>query len=297
MSFNIAQLKTFASVAELGNITEAAKVLGRTPSSVSMALKQLESHVGGLLFEAGRKNALTPLGQYLLTEARDEIARFDRMVTNVRAYARNETGRLGVACVPSVAVHFLPAIIRSFVDRYPQIDIEVRDMDSNGVAWSVEHDRMEIGIASPIPAYSNLTYTEIHSEPFVVVVRRDSRLTTLGRPLVWADIETERIIANDLSARIEDKRYRAIAERSRLQVPNTTSLLAFVRNGLGITLLPAITVADEDSDLIVLPLAETSAKRTLGIIKHAHRTLSPIAGVFEETVVSAFLAPARSGNS
>jgi len=223
-----------------------------------------------------------------MAEARDEIARFERMAANVQAFANNETGQLGIACVPSVAVHFLPGIIRDFVGLYPQVDIEVRDMDSTEVAWSVERNRVEIGIASPMSVTGNLSYTEIHTEPFGVVARRDSRLSGLGRRLEWDDLEAERIIANDLSGRIDDARYRSLAQRSRLHVPNVTSLLAFVRSGLGVTLLPAITVAEHDPDLTVLPLAASGAVRTLGIIKHAHRTLSPIAEVFERTVIAAF---------
>ena len=296
MSFSIAQLKTFVSVAEHGNIAEAAEMLGRTPSSVSMALKQLETHLGGSLFEAGRKSVLTPLGKYLMTEARDEIARFDRMAANIQAFARNEAGQLGIACVPSVAVHVLPAIIRAFADLYPQVDIEVRDMDSTEVAWAVERNRVEIGIASPMTVTGNLSYTEIHAEPFGVVVRRDSRLTALGRPVEWDDLEAERIIVNDLSSRIDDPRYRALTAHSRLHVPNATSLLAFVRNGLGVTLLPAITVADGDPALTVLPLATSRATRTLGIIKHAHRTLSPVAEMFERTVAEAFRNPYDPSN-
>jgi len=49
---------------------QAAKELGRTPSAVSMMLKQFEDHIGAPLFEAGRKSRLTALGEMIHVEAR-----------------------------------------------------------------------------------------------------------------------------------------------------------------------------------------------------------------------------------
>ncbi|WP_254703064.1 LysR family transcriptional regulator [Roseovarius sp. THAF8] len=52
-------LRCFLTVAERGNLADAAEALGRTPSAVSMMLRQFEDHIGAPLFEAGRKSRLT----------------------------------------------------------------------------------------------------------------------------------------------------------------------------------------------------------------------------------------------
>ena len=59
-------LRVFAVTAGQGSLSLAAAQLGRTPSAVSMALAQLEGHIGGSLFESDRKNRLTPLGLLVL---------------------------------------------------------------------------------------------------------------------------------------------------------------------------------------------------------------------------------------
>lgn len=55
-------LRVFVTVAECGNIRDAAKSIGRTDSAISMALKQLETELGADLFETDRKHTLTALG-------------------------------------------------------------------------------------------------------------------------------------------------------------------------------------------------------------------------------------------
>ena len=69
MAIKLEMLRVFRTVAEQGTLTGASAVFGRTPSAVSMMLKQLEDHIGAPLFETDRKNRLTPLGQLVLEES------------------------------------------------------------------------------------------------------------------------------------------------------------------------------------------------------------------------------------
>ena len=108
--FNIQNLRVFVAVAESGGIRGAAERLSRTPSAISMALKQLENEVGVPLFAAERKNALSALGRVVLDEGRDLLAHYERSRATVHAFARNESTRTEVACTPSIAVSFLPRI-------------------------------------------------------------------------------------------------------------------------------------------------------------------------------------------
>ncbi|MDH3233239.1 MAG: LysR family transcriptional regulator, partial [Alphaproteobacteria bacterium] len=133
MVISVAALRTFVVVAEAGNIVEAADTLGRTPSAISMTLKQLEDHLGRPLFEGDRKANLTALGTYVLEKARREVEHFGQTVGAIESYARNEIGQVFVACVPSFATLALPDVIKGFLANFPGIELDVRDMDSQSV--------------------------------------------------------------------------------------------------------------------------------------------------------------------
>ena len=83
MTIKIEMLRCFVIVAELGNISDAGERLGRTPSAISMTLKQLEENLGSPLFESDRKNRLTALGRFTLTEARREVDNFTRCIETI----------------------------------------------------------------------------------------------------------------------------------------------------------------------------------------------------------------------
>ena len=108
MAIKIEMLRVFRAVADCGNLAEAADQLGRTPSAVSMMLKQFEDHLGAPLFHGGRKGQLSALGELVLVEARRETDHFERTVSAIDSLARADTGLVRLAASPSIAATFLP---------------------------------------------------------------------------------------------------------------------------------------------------------------------------------------------
>ncbi len=280
MALTLAGFRVFVEVAELGNIRDAAARLGRTPSAVSMALKQVEAEIGGPLFESDRKTKLSPLGRYVLSVAKPEVMGFDRAVAAIRAYARTEVGRLELACVPSVAAALLPRVVRRFIDAHPGVEVDLRDADSERVAREVEQETVELGIASPPTRPAPLAYTPLLRDRFVLICPDDHPLALAGAPVAWPALEGHALIANGLSARIERPEHRPLAARSRLLVRNVLSLLAMVRQGAGLTLLPYLTVAQPTPGLAALPLADPGPRREVGLLWRTGQSISPAARTF-----------------
>lgn len=282
MNVSIALMRTFVTVADSGNIREAGERLGRTPSAVSMALKQLEQELGGSLFEADRKNALSPLGRYVYGAAREELATFERTVASMRSFARNETGRLLLAAVPSVASHILPMVLRSFLEGSPAVEIDLSDMDSLSVQHAVENGLVDLGIGSLVRRDTATRFEPLIRDAFGVVCRSDDPLAGLDRPLAWGDLAGRRMIANLLCGVIDDPEFQALLDAATLTVRNTTSIMALVRSGIGYTILPRITVPEADSELVFRPLAEQRWHREVGVILRSGHAPSPVAAAFIE---------------
>ena len=68
-------------------------------------------------------------------------------------------------------------------------------------------------------------------------------------------------------------------------VRNVTSILALVRRGVGVTLLPSLSVPRDDNRIRFLPLAVAGIRRDVGVISRADTTLSPVAGAFCEVLM------------
>ena len=95
MAIKIDMLRCFQAVAGQGSLAAAATALGRTPSAVSMMLKQFEDHIGAPLFETTRKARLTPLGALILAEAQRELGHFDRTIQAIEGLSQAKLGSAG----------------------------------------------------------------------------------------------------------------------------------------------------------------------------------------------------------
>jgi DNA-binding transcriptional LysR family regulator len=264
VAIKIEMLRCFRAVAEHGSLADAAEVLGRTPSAVSMMLRQFEDHVGAPLFETGRKARLTPLGAQVRDEAARELAHFERTVAAIEGLARAERGHVRVIATPSVAQVVMPPILRRYMADHPGVRIELRDSDSASIEQELRAERADIGLASlrVVPGFDR---TPLFRDRFGVICRADHALARDWDTLGWADLDGVTFIANGLCGLIGDAAFRPVLDRAALYVATTGSLLSFVRAGLGITVLPERAVPPGIGELRFLPLRDSSARREVAL--------------------------------
>ncbi|MEP2718454.1 LysR family transcriptional regulator [Pseudophaeobacter sp.] len=287
MSIKIEMLRCFAVVARCGKLSEAAAQLGRTPSAISMMLKQLEGHLGEPLFETDRKNKLSPLGAFVLEQAEHELRQFDSTVQIIEDYAKARQGRVRLAAVPSLAGSILPQAILSYSNNFPEVKIELRDMDSASVLRELARERVDIGLATADQYAGNLHRQELLSDEFGLVCPPDHPLAQLGRALSWEDLLPHRFIANALSAQIAAEASQQLHENALLKVHNMASILAMVQAGLGVSLLPEMTARlVRTSGLLFCPLADTTARRQIQLLRKAGNPVSPAARELERQILA-----------
>lgn len=286
MSIKIEMLRCFAAVVDHGSLAEAALVLGRTPSAVSMMLKQFEDHIGAPLFQSARKSLLTPLGRQILAEVLREIEHFDRTVATIQGLSRAEIGHVRLAVTPSLAQSVLPPVLRHFLLQHPDIKIELSDMDSSAVHHEIKTERADIGLAG-IGALPGFDCTPLFSDKFGVICRADHAMARNWDQLTWADLAGEAFIANGLCSQIRDAAFAPILARAQMMVRNTASLLGLVRAGVGITMLPRLVLLPEFTDLAFLPLTDTDARREVWLITQPQRILTPAARALAKAIKSA----------
>lgn len=285
MAVKIEMLRCFVTVAKTGALAEAAVILGRTPSALSMTLKQFEELLGEPLFETDRKSKLTALGLFAFEQASRELKQFDATIQAIENFASSKQGTVRIAAVPSFTGTILPKAISQFFEEHPDVKIELRDMDSASVLNEVTKENADIGIASAAGHPNTLVKRHLLSDALGVVCRVDTQMAQTAGPVDWDEISQERLIANSLSGRINDPTSLALHDRAALTAHNNTSLVAMVRSGLGITILPetAIKMLGLD-DIVFRPLADSSIRRSLQILRKNNRPNSPAAGKLEERI-------------
>ena len=280
MALKVSGLRAFLTVAEAGNIKDAAEKLFRTSSAVSMTLTELERDIGGALFEKDRKSRLTPLGEYVREVATVMLRDHDHALELIRNHAQGRSGRLRLATVPSVASRLLAPVLRKFAADYADVRVELIDTDSFSVLERVRDGEADLGICGTPPAKEPLSFEPWFADSFRLVCLADDPLTGLSRAIRFADITGREVIINESSSIIHHPDYARHAAGSRYLIRNMTSLLAMVQAGTGITILPALACATLPGNLTSLNFEEGALKRVVGLSTRLNVLPNPVCQIF-----------------
>ena len=118
----IRHLTVFAAVAEQGSMSAAAKHLYLSQPTVSQAVRELEAHYNGLLFERlGKKLYLTERGKLLLPHAREMIRQFQQLEELMQNQGQSSTLKLGSTL--TVGTCLTPSIILDLQKKIPDLDV------------------------------------------------------------------------------------------------------------------------------------------------------------------------------
>jgi DNA-binding transcriptional LysR family regulator len=123
-NLDLAALRSFVTVAEVGGVTRAAGYLNLTQSAVSMQIKRLEDALGLQLFlRAARKLALSPEGEQLLSYGRRMLALNDEALSRFAVAACCGPIRLGVP--HDVVYPAIPGILRRMAQAFPLVQVNL----------------------------------------------------------------------------------------------------------------------------------------------------------------------------
>jgi DNA-binding transcriptional LysR family regulator len=145
-------LRYFIGVASNLSFSEASRRLHVAQPAISQTILDLEKELGvKLLSRTSRSVALTAAGNAFLAEARAVLLRADGARIAAQRASRGETGCLRVGFLPCAAGPFLPALIKSYRKAYPNVDVQLRDLNTEQQLKAFEDGQIDIGFARPFP--------------------------------------------------------------------------------------------------------------------------------------------------
>ncbi len=151
---SIDALLVFAEAAAAGSFSAAARALGRSQSSVSTTIANLEVDLGVALFDRStRKPTLTEPGRALLARSQEVIDAARRLDRAARALATGTEVRLTVALSDTYASDPFEAALGRFDERFPDLQLECLIAECDDVVALVRSGRVQLGVVEAQPRY------------------------------------------------------------------------------------------------------------------------------------------------
>ena len=276
--------EVFEKTVELSSLTRAAEELGLTQSGVSHILSALEEEFGLPLMKRSRTGArLTAEGEQLLPYIR-EIVRQDKLLYEKAALLRGGVeGTVRIGTFTSVATHWLPAMMKEFQSEYPRVQFRLFNGDYHDVDQWLRDGSVDLGFIA-LPAASEEWETlPLRDDELLAVLPVGHPLSSLERCRV-EDVARQPFISLLESS---DHDARRALERSGVK-PNVKyntkddyAIMAMVRQGMGVSIMPSLLLRGQDGDLVCRPL-EPASYRTLALALPGGEKTGPAARRFAE---------------
>ena len=298
---SLRQLRYLAAIAQHEHFGRAAAACSVTQPALSMQIKELERELKVVLIERRRQ------GMQLTEEGREVARRAARIITDVRdlvdyAHHRNSTlsGPLHLGVIPSVAPYLLPPLLPVLRQRHADLELHLRETRTDQLLAELADGKLDVLVlALPVEGHDIETLA-LFEDPFFLAVPSSHNLSGKVRA-------TPELLANDRLLLLEEGHclreqalaychLRQVAQLDTFGASSLSTIVQMVAHGLGITLLPRLSldVETRQSGIKLLRFAEPEPTRTLGL---AWRATSPRRHEFLELaeLIRAVEAGSRSG--
>ena len=277
--------EVFIKAAELGGLTRAAEYFGCTQSNVSHLINSLESEFGFRLMYRGRGGArLTPEGQRILPAVRTVAAALEELSRAAQEVRGPDAGTVRVGAFSSVAVHWLPGIIKSFQAEYPKTELKLLNGDYHDVDLWLMNGEVDVAFIT-LPTELDCEVIPLCEDRLMAVLPPDHPKAGPGR-LPVREIEGEPFITL-LETSDQDSRRAVEAAGVTPDIRFTTkddyAIIAMVENGLGMSIMPELLLEGHEGEVCMMELDPPSV-RTIALALPGKKNGSAAAVRFAEYV-------------
>lgn len=270
----------FQTIIEQGSFAKAAQLLHLTPSAVSHSISSMEEEIGFPLFIRNKNGVqLTSAGEQISPYLQKIVQANTSLLQTVAQMKGLQTGTVKVGCVNSVCIAWMPAIIESFLELHPQIELEVYQGSYTDVNGWVRNGVIDIGIVSAA-VDDGLPFIPLYKDPLVCVTPQ-GYFPRGTKSITPADLKNQPFVIQQDSCDVDVINYLSdykLDVRANCHILDDQSALAMVECGSGISIMPELVIKNIVRKVDIFPL-NPEQHRTLGILSLNPDFLSPASAV------------------
>jgi len=274
---NLQQLEYVIAVKDTGNFSEAADKCNIGQSTLSTMIARLEAELGIMLFDRSTKPVtVTKEGLEMIQQMRiisQEVSLLKEMVFSLKGEIR---GNIHLGVIPTIAPYVLPSFFEKFTRKFPMLNITISEMTTQNIVNAIKNREIDMGLLALPIEDPDLRELPIYNEGFVLY---DCTGMSRGKLVNASDIDPQRFWLMEeghcLShqviqiCNIDTKKDR---NNFHFRAGSIDSLIRFVRQNKGMTLLPELSVIDitlTEGEKIYHFEAPIPV-RSVGLIYHKH---------------------------
>ena len=263
---NLAKYEALVAVVEQGSLTRAAAEAGLYPVGGQSQHRQ-PGEGAGLSAAQARSRGRAPDrgGGAAAARGARPAGSAEQLGQTVSSIRGLDTGTVRIGAFTSVAVHWLPGVLKEFQADYPNVDFKLLNGDYHDVEQWLSDGSIDIGFVN-VPCALDCECIPLMEDRLLAILPKNSRFASYPKfPLV--ECETEPFISLLQSSDHDARRAleaAGVQPNVRFYTKDDYAIIAMVEQGLGMSIMPELLLKGRHDNLLTLPLIP-EAKRTIGI--------------------------------
>ncbi|MDB6163505.1 MAG: bacterial regulatory helix-turn-helix, lysR family protein [Xanthomonadaceae bacterium] len=272
---NLRDLRYLVALADHKHFGRAAAASFVSQPTLSTQIRKLEEELGVSLVErAPRRVMLTPIGRDIADRARRVIAEVGQMGELARRSRDPEAGTVRLGLFPTLAPYLLPHALPGIRARFPKLELLLIEEKTDALLARLRDGRLDAALLA-LPVHDEQLHAEaLFEEPFVLAVPQSHPLARRTQPLTLSDLDHEHLLLLEEGHCLRDQaldvcRLAGADERDGFRATSLETLRQMVAAGVGITLLPMLSVqppVPPSPDMRLLAFAGKAPSRTIAMV-------------------------------
>ena len=268
------QLAYLVELADRLNFRVAAEAQFVTQSTLSAGIKELESVLGVQLVERDKRNVrLTAVGEDVVARARDLLAAATDLAETARKAATPLSGPLRMGVIPTIAPFQLPEVLPPLRRAHPGLKLHLREDLTERLLDRLRAGSLDIALIALPYDTGDLYVHELFKDKFWFVAREDDPASR-EKEIALRKLDTSEILLLEEGHCLRDHAISACGPRrsaweAKVEATSLHTLIQMVDGGLGVTLLPEITLKAgilKGTKLVARPFASPAPSRTIALL-------------------------------
>ena len=268
---DVKRLRVLHAVSQHGSFSAAAEALSYTQSAISQQIAALERETGSVLVErSARGIRMTDAGEALVRHADAILTRLTDAEAELEAIAGLRGGRIRLASFATAGSTFVPQAIATFHERYPDVEIYLKESDPEQSVPLLKAGQLDIAILFEPHGAGDLTDTEkVHllEDPMSVVLPENHPLASKAKVRL-KDLDKESFVQTTESCPcgtivLDHCRAAGFEPRVAFESDDYLTVQGLVAAGVGVALIPALGLAAYRPDVAIRPITGATPKREI----------------------------------
>jgi len=271
----IQQLEYIVALDTYRHFVQAADHCFVTQPTLTMQVQKLEHEIGIALFDRTKKPLEpTAAGAPIIARIKSILLEINQL----KSYVFNEKERLEgtyrIGIIPTVSPYLLPLFLQDFTTNYPEVNLQIREMQTVHIIEALKNGSLDIGILVTPLLDQHLRELPIYKEPFLVYLNPSNPLLS-EKTLEVSQLPGETLMLLEEGHCFREQALRICGAKSELTHRNFTlqsgsieGLKNLVKKEVGYTLVPYLSVVDEVDAQYIKRFISPEPSREISIVTH-----------------------------